>query len=1017
MRPTRLVMSAFGSYAEKTEIDFSKIPGGLFLITGDTGAGKTTIFDAITYALYGQTSGGKRDGNMMRSQYADEDSETYVEFEFAYQGETYKIRRNPEYQRLGKRKYADGSPRYVKETSKVELTLPDGNVFAGKKKETDAKIVEIMGIDADQFTQIAMIAQGDFLKLLHAESKERRKIFSKIFHTKYYFQIQEQLKKQSQELYFQLKTNVEDSKKEMDRAELPADKEIEKHWKELKKSELPPYEETQEVLGQMIEIFCGQQAAEDELAGKLNDELEKLNAKIQKTSVVNGLFQALDKAKEDRISLEKQEEEVQDKRRLVKQIHQAEKLLPEKEAFEAAKKAVENSTAILKELSGKANDCKEKLAEKKYEMEQAEKLFQEKEPQLTEEMIQIRNSYEKYELIERLGEKESKLCISIRELEKKLDECLQNQNIYAEKKKKLIFQLIFTRLEELEKAASDCLKSHNRTVELRRRYQAASELYECRYAIFLREQAGILAEKLIDGEPCPVCGSKSHPMKTPLSSEAVSQKMVEEAKENRNCCEKERDHQASIYQEMLEKYLKCKSTFGEMLLKYTDLALDEEETDFSKDGELSQKIRSFFGNPEWKMQRGKSDMESNLEQLKLEEKENDDRIEEVKSALQEEKDSYNQVRTELRTRQEGLYFPTKRKASERVNELECELVSMRTKREKSQKQYQDIRVELERLKAKYETEEKLLHKNMEVRETEEERFTESLTAHGFTVETLVMLLNESKKLQELEAAIQEYEKKVQETEGRIKELKLQTENESYTDLTEAYVKKKELEKEVSLVQERKLAIYSNLKKNQEVKARLEKIYRAKEELQKKYEMVSNLSRTANGNLSGSVKLDFETYVQRQYFKRIIHAANKRLVKMTNGEFILQCRDVKNLGNQGQAGLDLDVYHMLTDSVRDVKTLSGGESFMASLSMALGLADIVQNAAGGIRLDTMFIDEGFGSLDDISREQAIKVLNELAGADRLVGIISHVNELKEQIENKLIVVRTEKGSKIKTGSVI
>jgi exonuclease SbcC len=180
-------------------------------------------------------------------------------------------------------------------------------------------------------------------------------------------------------------------------------------------------------------------------------------------------------------------------------------------------------------------------------------------------------------------------------------------------------------------------------------------------------------------------------------------------------------------------------------------------------------------------------------------------------------------------------------------------------------------------------------------------------------------------------------------------------------------------------------------------------------------MVSNLNRTANGNLSGTVKLDFETYVQRQYFKKIIYAANKRLIKMTNGEFILQCRNLKNLGNQGQAGLDLDVYHMLTDSVRDVKTLSGGESFMASLSMALGLADIVQNSAGGIRLETMFVDEGFGSLDDMAREQAIKVLTELAGDNRLVGIISHVNELKEQIDTKLIVTRTEKGSKIKIGA--
>ena len=184
------------------------------------------------------------------------------------------------------------------------------------------------------------------------------------------------------------------------------------------------------------------------------------------------------------------------------------------------------------------------------------------------------------------------------------------------------------------------------------------------------------------------------------------------------------------------------------------------------------------------------------------------------------------------------------------------------------------------------------------------------------------------------------------------------------------------------------------------------------ELQRKYELIGNLSRTANGNLSGAVKMDFETYVQRQYFKQIIRAANKRLVRMTSGEFILQCREVKNLGSQGQAGLDLDIYHMASDSVRDVKTLSGGESFMASLSMALGLADIVQNAAGAIHLDTMFVDEGFGSLDDTARGQAIRILNDLADEKRLVGIISHVNELKEQIERRLAVTRTDRGSTAK-----
>ena len=218
---------------------------------------------------------------------------------------------------------------------------------------------------------------------------------------------------------------------------------------------------------------------------------------------------------------------------------------------------------------------------------------------------------------------------------------------------------------------------------------------------------------------------------------------------------------------------------------------------------------------------------------------------------------------------------------------------------------------------------------------------------------------------------------------------------------------KEASGELEEIRKEYMKLHNTNERNREIRDNLKRNFEKNSGLQKQYEIVGNLSKTANGNLSGSAKLDFETYIQRQYFRQIIRAANKRLVRMTSGEFILQCRDVEKLGSQGQAGLDLDVYHMATDTVRDVKTLSGGESFMAALSMALGLSDIVQNTAGAIHLDTMFIDEGFGSLDDVSRDQAIRVLNDLADKDRLIGIISHVNELKEQIDHKLVVKKRTK----------
>ena len=237
----------------------------------------------------------------------------------------------------------------------------------------------------------------------------------------------------------------------------------------------------------------------------------------------------------------------------------------------------------------------------------------------------------------------------------------------------------------------------------------------------------------------------------------------------------------------------------------------------------------------------------------------------------------------------------------------------------------------------------------------------------------------------------------------------QSEGKQHADLEEEKEKLEEVLISQKAQKDRWLHLHSQNQKNKEARSKLKQYFETKAGLTKQYEMVNNLSRTANGTLNGSIKLDFETYVQRKYFKQIIHAANRRLSKMTSNEFILQCREIKDLSSQGQAGLDLDVYHLVNDAVRDVKTLSGGESFMASLSMALGLSDIIQNTAGAISLETMFVDEGFGSLDDAARERAIQILQELAGEEGTVGIISHVNELKEQIEWKLAVTKTEQGS--------
>ena len=997
MRPRRLEMSAFGSYAEKTVIDFSKIQNGLFLITGDTGAGKTTIFDAITFALYGETSGGKRDGNMMRSQYAQEDSETYVEFEFEYRKEIYTIRRNPEYQRLGKRKYADGTPRFVKETSKVELTLPDGNVFAGKKKDTDAKIVEIIGLDVEQFTQIAMIAQGDFLKLLHAESKERRKIFSRIFHTRYYYQVQEQLKKHSSELYFKLQNGIEDSRKEMERTELPEDKEIEKRWKELKKQEIPSHEETIDLLNDILQIFKEEEEKEQKEADKIKIIVDELNTKIQKLTFENGLISSYEKAKIEKEALENQKEEFEKLRVKIEKIRRAEKLIPEMESLKSAVTTVKKAEEMINFLSDQKVVLQKKVTEAQGEKEKILAEIQEKEPLITEQISKIKATLDRYERIKFLQNELKKIQDQIKKSEDELGKCKRIQN-------ELKASILIRKMDDLKQKVEKCYSCQKKVNELRDNYQKAMDDYERKYIVFLNEQAGILAAGLEEGKECPVCGSKEHPKKAVVSKEAVTQQEVEDAKRIRNQYEKERDEAVLAYQEILNQYVNGRALFREVLQKYTQITLKEEEKDFGRNSELFNQIIAVFGRP------GKNQSEQIL-------KEEMDKELKLNEFIQSEKESYGNLLAEYETRKEGLLYRTKEEAEEKLKSLETIISNLRNKNETLQKNYQEMLSGLERLCGKLESEENALKQHREDKERASQKYTESLDISGFTEDEVKSLLAERNILKNLEVELSDYHKRVQENEGRIQELNNQIINTEKVDVSMIEEEKSGYETKLGRIQERKLLLFSNLRKNKEIKENLKKLYNEREVLQKQYEMISNLSRTANGNLSGSVKMDFETYVQRQYFKKIIHAANKRLIKMTNGEFILQCKDVKNLGNQGQAGLDLDVYHMLTDSVRDVKTLSGGESFMASLSMALGLADIIQNAAGGIRLDTMFVDEGFGSLDDMAREQAIKVLIELAGNHRLVGIISHVNELKEQIDTKIIVKRTEKGSTIKIGSAI
>ena len=1049
MRPVKLIMSAFGSYAGRTEIDFTEIPNGLFLITGDTGAGKTTIFDAITYALYDRTSGGTRDGNMMRSQYADEGTDTYVEYTFIYQKKQYKILRNPEYMRLGKRKYADGSLRYVKETPKVELTLPDGSVFKGKKRETDQKIVEITGLDADQFTQISMIAQGEFLKLLLAESKERKKIFSRIFQTRFYYRIQEELKKQAVQLYVKLEQNLQEMKLEMARTEYPVcengkETELSRKWKEVSGQDIPDRDRISEILKEIIGQGSRLEKACKKEADGAQVLLEDKNRLLKEAELLDQLFdsygQVLSHLKEktaEKAKYELMKEQIQSGK-------SAERVRTEEKRYLEEEKRLTELKTQDHTLQKKLQECRQLLQELTEDQKEAVKEKIEKEIVLTEKKVRIQDAILQYESINKKQETLNKLAEEIKKylnharIIKEKNEILQNKNeeiieflkqhedvdicINECRNKKQQTEEKMRQYKELdrqenrkEQLKEDCERAKKEAECEQKNYEHAWAEYEMKYQKFLKEQAGILALTLEAGQPCPVCGSREHPQITLSSDEAPTQAEVESAKEERDRKEKTRDIKVAAFRECLAGYQAAQEICQTLQMNIKDAPEDGFKTNWKK---IMQNLGQTFAETEEQLKQLEQISEKckalkkNQKQIAEQSVELERKERETDQCLTESKLVYTKVQTEYQTAKEKLPYETIEEAEKHLAQTVGALEQLRKNYETVTRRLTEIQNKEKELEGRSKTVKASALQSQKEAEKKKLRYEQVMKAQGFAdEESYHRKCMKETELEEAERWTEAYQRELQELEANRKLLEQQLKGKERKDIAQIKQEMKEASEVLEQIRREYMRLHNINEKNREIRDNLRRNFEKNSGLQNQYEIIGNLSKTANGNLSGSAKLDFETYIQRQYFRQIIRAANKRLIRMTSGEFILQCRDVEKLGSQGQAGLELDVYHMATDTIRDVKTLSGGESFMAALSMALGLSDIVQNTAGAIHLDTMFIDEGFGSLDDASRDQAIRVLNDLADKDRLVGIISHVNELKEQIDHKLVVKKTDKGSSV------
>jgi exonuclease SbcC len=925
MRPTKLIISAFGPYADRTLIDLEKLgTSGLYLISGDTGAGKTTIFDAITYALFGRASGDSRDdAKLFRCLNAKPETKTEVDLTFVYAGKEYRIVRNPEYMRPKAR--GEG---FTKESASVTLYKPDASgrqsptsPSVSKEKDVAAAVQEIIGIDRDQFTKIAMIAQGDFMKVLLSSTDERKKIFRKIFKTDKFNALQDELKKRASEIekqcgdsenaactmVAQLQCSEESAQAQnLEQAKnLAAARQV-ADWQGV-------CDLVQAILDEDSLSFKNVQAELDESAKKLAG----MDKELGRAQNIQNTRDALKKANDE-----------------------LEKILPSLVPLKEAKAAAESKQPERDSMQERITTLKNSLPEyDKLESFRGEALKKESAIQKTEtELQRNRQSVENTKAV-------------ITNLDKELSELgdvgAKKQELIAQNDK---FKARQDDLVKVGKSVKELSTLGGKFEEAKEAYLAAdgdyqkiSDDYEAKNRAFLNEQAGIIAETLVENEPCPVCGSTHHPHKACKSVEAPSQAELEQLKKAVSEAETKRNEKNAAASQ-------AKGKFEEKQLAVQSL------------------VQELFGE---------CTLEEARERGNTEYAENRDKMAALTSDISKEEER------------------EKRKAF-----LEKNIPEKRAELEKLQLTVTDQEKEISGLNAE------LTSCRNTIRELLDKLAFESKAAAEAQVREMQAALDSSKReLETATAKLTECETRVNELKARKDTLASQLEGAPEFDLVALQASRDQAAEAHNALAHSQNIISARLVGNKSALEQIGKTVGALGEQLRRRAWIRNLSDTANGGLSGQGKVMLETYVQASYFDRIVSRANIRFRLLSNGQYeLVRRKDAAN--NRSQSGLDLNVLDHSSGKEREVKTLSGGESFLASLSLALGLADEVQSYAGGIQLDTMFVDEGFGSLDEEALKNAINTLQNLAGDNRLVGIISHVNELEHRIEKIIHVKKDE-----------
>lgn len=1047
MKPIKLVMEAFGSYASKTVIDFREPNQNLFLITGDTGAGKTTIFDAIVFALYGESSStlNKKTGTLLQSQFASLDVKPYVELTFS-QGygddeKVYTIHRIPQHYTYYKAGAKKGLRKEKAESGSIALMMPDGSEYP--QKEANKKIIDIIHLTKEQFMQVAMIAQGEFMDVLRKSSNEKKEIFRKLFHTEIYNDIVEELnnrRKETEKTIGEIKTRC--------MSEVGHIHVSEEHEnlifliEAIKRGEISYLNELVEELESYCKVLEETLNKDKDVLIKTNVLKEEKKTNLDKAKELIHDYQVLEEAKKQLTHLNNQKEEIENNYQLSLKIEHAYNILQaynsytkdQKQYIETQNK-LENELKREPELRKQYKNLKEeeKTVDTKYE--QSVRLYTQEYDKATKDLenrkqltkiennisninksidgstkqLTLLNTNKESLLLKQ--EKEKTELETLKDVEK---EQVILESKYKEFKTKIeSYNSLVKDYQSISTKEKELILTQNEYRRLSALYNQKNTIYEEANKLFLDAQAGLLARTLQEGMPCPVCGSIHHPLPASLKEGEVAtkeelEKMRIEKDKAFVLLEKESAKASSLndsLNDLKEKHKNDLKSLSETLSSEPTLnsiketLLNEKQTLSRLVEELNVKKNRYQV-----LTKELETIETQLNQYEDNVKSLTDTIHQYEVKLA----SLNSTLTQLRSQ---LTYTSLEEAQNAISLLN-------KKKQEEETAYKNFKQNLNTSTDTYNKCQTLITSYKESLPQLEKRRDESYKTYTSLVEEYKCnswqdLTSQYQKedIQHFNQAYMDYSKnhagvssKIDTIEKRINGQSLPErdvlENE-YQDIVETY------RKQLEAVQEEERTYLNN---GESLKS-LDKIVSHAKELIHKNHQLTTLYNQLSGNVSGS-RMDLETYVQRTYLERILIEANRRFYDMSAGQYELHLKNIEQAGEGKNKGLDLMVYSFVTDSEREINTLSGGESFMAALSLALGMADEIKESASGIDLDIMFIDEGFGSLDDHSRDEAVKVLMDMSEGTKLIGIISHVSELKQEIEDQLVVSKDDHGSHVK-----